>query len=86
VAVIGSSGSTLLRKLSTGRDGTARDFGTRTATARNPARCRVASLTRDGRNRIELMRPGGSDRERIAGDSAATRDAIVRHVPYLRTV
>ncbi|WP_433718075.1 hypothetical protein ACQP2Y_28315 [Actinoplanes sp. CA-051413] len=67
-----SSGSTLLRNLGTGRDspiGHARD---RAITACSPAWCRVASLTGDGLSRIELMRPDGSDRHRIAGDTAAT--------------
>ncbi|MFI7546736.1 hypothetical protein [Actinoplanes sp. NPDC049599] len=67
-----SSGSTLLRDLTTGRDSPVRDAGARTITACSPVWCRVASLTRDGQNRIELMRPDGSDRARIAGDTAAT--------------
>ena len=67
-----SSGSTLLHNLSTGRDTPIRGAGSRTTTACSPAWCRVASLTRDGQNRIELMRPDGSAREQIGGDTAAT--------------
>jgi hypothetical protein len=67
-----SSGSTLLRNLATGRDTPVRGAGARTTTACGPAWCRVASLTRDGENRIEVMRPDGGDRARIAGDTAAT--------------
>jgi hypothetical protein len=67
-----TSGSTLLRNLSTGRDSPVRGAGARATTACSPTWCRVASLTRDGLNRIELMRPDGSARERLAGDTAAT--------------
>jgi hypothetical protein len=65
-------GSTVLRNLSTGRDSPVHKARARAITACSPAWCRVASLTADGLNRIELMRPDGSARERIAGDAAAT--------------
>jgi hypothetical protein len=67
-----SSGSTQLRNLDTGADSPVRGAGARATTACSPVWCRVASLTRDGENRIELMRPDGSGRERLAGDTAAT--------------
>jgi hypothetical protein len=67
-----SAGSTMLRDVRTGRDSPVRGAGARTTTACSPVWCRVASLTRDGQNRIELMRPDGSDRNRIGGDTAAT--------------
>jgi hypothetical protein len=67
-----SSGSTQLRNLDTGRDSPVRGAGKRATTACSPVWCRVASLTKDGENRIELMRPDGSERERLAGDTAAT--------------
>ena len=67
-----SSGSTALRNLETGRDSPVSRARERAITACSPAWCRLASLTGDGRNRIELMRPDGSDRHRIAGDTAAT--------------
>jgi len=65
-------GSTVLRNLSTGRDSPVHKARARGITACSPAWCRVASLTADGLNRIELMRPDGSGRERIAGDTAIT--------------
>ncbi|GAA3954541.1 hypothetical protein [Actinoplanes auranticolor] len=67
-----SSGSTALRNLETGRDSPVSRARERAITACSPAWCRLASLTGDGQNRIELMRPDGSDRHRIAGDTAAT--------------
>jgi len=67
-----TSGSTVLRNLSTGRDSPVRGARDRATTACSPAWCRMASLTAGGLNRIELMRPDGSARERIAGDTAAT--------------
>lgn len=67
-----SSGSTVLRDLSTGRDTPVRGARKRATTACSPAWCRMASLTADGLSRIELMRPDGNGREWIAGDTAAT--------------
>jgi hypothetical protein len=67
-----TSGSTVLRNLATGRDTPVRGARDRATTACSPAWCRMASLTADGLNRIELMRPDGSARERMAGDTATT--------------
>lgn len=67
-----TTGSTLLRNLGTGRDSPVRGARDKATTACSPVWCRMASLTADGLNRIELMRPDGSGRERIAGDTAIT--------------
>lgn len=67
-----SAGSTVLRNLATGRDTPVRRVRDRATVACSPAWCRVVSLTGDGLSRIELMRPGGGDRHRLAGDTAAT--------------
>jgi hypothetical protein len=67
-----AAGTTLLRDLTTGREVRVAPAGRRTTTACNPAWCRVAALAEDGTNRIELMRPDGTDRARIAGDAAST--------------
>ncbi|GIE49015.1 hypothetical protein Ani05nite_25490 [Amorphoplanes nipponensis] len=67
-----TTGSTLLLDLGTGRDTAVRRPRERATTACSPAWCRVVSLTGEGRNRIELMRPDGSARRQVAGDTAAT--------------
>jgi hypothetical protein len=67
-----TSGSTRLRNLDTGRDLPVRPAGARSTTACSPDWCRVASITRDGRNRMELMHPDGSARTKIAGDDVVT--------------
>ncbi|MEU7908774.1 hypothetical protein [Actinoplanes sp. NPDC049118] len=67
-----AAGATRLRDLTTGREVAVARAGRRATTACGPAWCRVAALAGDGTNRIELMHPDGSGRERIAGDVAAT--------------
>ena len=67
-----AAGATRLRDLTTGREVTVARAGKRATTACGPAWCRVAALAKDGTNRIELMHPDGSGRERIAGDAAST--------------
>ena len=67
-----TSGSTVLRDLTTGRDTPVRRERARATAACSPAWCRVVSLTGDGRSRIEVMRPDGSDRRRIGDGTVAT--------------
>lgn len=67
-----AAGATRLRDLTTGREVTVARAGRRATTSCGPAWCRVAELAEDGSNRIDLMHPDGSGRERIAGDAAST--------------
>jgi hypothetical protein len=67
-----AAGATRLRDLTTGREVAVARAGRRATTACGPAWCRVAALAKDGSNRIDLMHPDGSGRERIAGDAAST--------------
>jgi hypothetical protein len=46
--------------------------GPRATTRCGPTWCLVATLARDGANRLDLMRPDGADRRRVAGDTAQT--------------
>ncbi|MFI5937565.1 hypothetical protein [Actinoplanes sp. NPDC051494] len=69
--VTSTTGATTLRNVTTGTD--VPITGTRkAATDCSPAWCQVVSLDEDGYSRIELMRPDGSERVDVAGDTAAT--------------
>lgn len=67
-----------LRNLATGRDTTVTTSGPETVTC-GPAWCRVLVITTDTLARIDLMRPDGSARRRIAGGDvqAAVADVAV---------
>jgi hypothetical protein len=67
-----AAGATLLRDLTTGREVKVARADKRATTACGPVWCRIAALAEDGTNRIELMHPDGTGRERIAGDAATT--------------
>jgi len=65
-------GTTRLRNLATNQDVAVIGAGRRSATNCSPTWCRVATLSRDGFNRIDLMHPDGTARRRIAGGTATT--------------
>jgi hypothetical protein len=65
-----AAGATALRNLATGQDVAVPTIRKRSTTDCSPSWCRVVSLAGDGSNRIELMRPDGTSRKRIAGDAA----------------
>jgi hypothetical protein len=65
-------GATLLRNLTTGADRAVPRMSRRPATTNcSPTWCRTVSLSKDG-PLIELMRPDGTGRQRVAADTAAT--------------
>jgi hypothetical protein len=68
--VVDSGGASVLRNLATHRDVPVSSTR-RAATDCSPTWCRVVALTRDGYTRIDLMRPDGSGRRRIAGRTAS---------------
>ncbi|MGX6608049.1 hypothetical protein ACWKSP_38910 [Micromonosporaceae bacterium Da 78-11] len=68
---VAASGTSTLHDLATGQD-RAVPTGGRAVTACSPLWCRVVSLARDGSNQIELVRPDGSGRRRIAAGTAST--------------
>lgn len=70
--ITATSGTTLLKNMITNQDLRVADTGSRSTTQCNPTWCQVASLSRDGTNRIDLMHPDGSGRLRVAGDTAET--------------
>jgi hypothetical protein len=70
--VTDSVGATVLRNLDTGRDVAIAHSGGRATTNCSPVWCRVASIDDRGLNRIDVMRPDGTARRRVAGDPAAT--------------
>lgn len=70
------SGTTRLRNIATGRDTPVPAAGTELTTC-SPAWCRALVLSGDGLVRIDLMRPDGSDRRRIAGSAASAAVADV---------
>ena len=75
--VDGSAGTTTVRNITTGRTVAVANSRKRSTVDCSPTWCRVVSLSAEGLNQIELMRPDGSDRKRIAGDDAATAIADV---------
>jgi hypothetical protein len=70
----GQTGPVQLRNLDTGQVSTVEAAATELATC-GPAWCRVLVLAGDAPSRIDLMRPDGSDRRRVAG-GAATASVI----------
>jgi len=70
----GQTGPVQLRDLGTHQDQTVAAAPTELATC-GPAWCRVLVLAGDGPSRIDLMRPDGADRRRVAG-GAATASVI----------
>jgi hypothetical protein len=70
--ITAASGTTLLRNLSTDQDVPVAGTGSRSVTRCSPTWCQVATLSHDGTNRIDLMHPDGSGRQRVAGDTAET--------------
>jgi hypothetical protein len=63
------TGTTRLRNPSTSRDVTVDTTGAELATC-SPAWCRVVVMSSAGAQRIDMMRPDGADRRRIAGGAA----------------
>jgi hypothetical protein len=63
------AGTTRLRNLATNRDTTIETSGPELTTC-SAAWCRVLVMTGDGLARIDVMRPDGSARQRIAGSTA----------------
>jgi hypothetical protein len=70
--ITATSGTTLLRNMSTNQDLRISNTGSRSTTQCGPTWCQVATLSRDGTNRIDLMHPDGSGRQHVAGDTAET--------------
>ncbi|GFJ80365.1 hypothetical protein [Phytohabitans houttuyneae] len=70
----GQTGPVQLRSLDTGQVTNVPASATELATC-SPAWCRVLVLAGDGPSRIDLMRPDGTDRRRVAG-GAATASVI----------
>jgi hypothetical protein len=70
--ITATSGTTLLRNIDTNQDLRVSSTGSRSTTQCSPTWCQVATLSRDGSNRIDLMHPDGSARQRVAGDTAET--------------
>jgi hypothetical protein len=70
--ITAATGTTLLRNLNTDRDLAISGTGSRSTTQCSPLWCQVVTLSRDGYNRIDLMHPDGSARQRVAGGTAAT--------------
>ncbi|GAA2479620.1 hypothetical protein Ahu01nite_018370 [Winogradskya humida] len=66
-----TTGATTLRNLVTGQDVKVKTTR-KAATDCSPTWCQVVSLDEDGYSRIELMRPDGSARVDVAGDTANT--------------
>ncbi|MEU4235727.1 hypothetical protein [Actinoplanes sp. NPDC026619] len=69
--VTAAGGTTRLRNMSTGQE-RAVPVTARGVTACSPVWCRVVSFDRKGYPQIELMRPDGTERRKIAGNTAAT--------------
>ncbi|GAA0559088.1 hypothetical protein GCM10010172_47720 [Paractinoplanes ferrugineus] len=69
--VTAAGGTTVLRDMTTGQDRRVVSPG-RGVTACGPLWCRVVAFDKKGYPQIDVMRPDGSDRRRIAGGTAAT--------------
>lgn len=69
--VAAAAGATLLRNLRTGQD-TKVKAADRAVTACSPAWCQSVSFDRDGYPKIEIFRPDGRERRKIADGTAAT--------------
>jgi hypothetical protein len=69
--VTAAGGATRLRNLATGQDQVVAVHG-RGVTACSPQWCRVVAFNRDGYPQIDLMRPNGADRRKIAAGTAST--------------
>jgi hypothetical protein len=65
-----AAGATALRNMATGQEVTVAKARKRATTDCSPSWCVVVSLSDDGLNRLELMRPDGSSRKRISADAA----------------
>lgn len=72
-----ATGTGTLRDLDTGRDVPVTNTRRRSTVDCSPVWCRVVSVSGDGSNQIELMRPDGTERRRVAGDDAETAIADV---------
>jgi hypothetical protein len=87
--ITATGGATLLKNMSTDRDLPVAKIGSRSTTQCGPTWCQVASLAKDGAHQIDLMRPDGSGRLRVAGDTAKTVIADVapldRYEVYSKT-
>ena len=70
--ITATGGTTLLRNLDTNQDMHVAGLGSRSVTQCSPAWCQVATLSRDGSSRIDLMHPDGSARQHVAGGTAET--------------
>lgn len=70
------TGTTRLRNMGTRRDVTVPTSAGQTATC-SPGWCRVMVMSADGSTRIDLMRPDGTGRRRVAGGTASSAIADV---------
>ena len=69
--IVAAAGTTVVKNVVTGRE-LAVPSAARAVTDCSPIWCRVVSLADDGYTRIELMRPDGTDRRKVADGAVAT--------------
>ena len=67
-----SGGTTLLKNITTSQEVPVAQTGSRSVTQCSPTWCQVATLSRDGGSRIDLIHPDGTARQQIADDTAQT--------------